>query len=124
MTEERRIEDALGAESEAAIHSVLLSPLTEADTRHAETIIGKMTISRGVEATTGMTGMKGVAREEEKGVLIRDETRATGSRTSALNVTKRVIMPESVLRAGTIEIEGTKGEMTEAMTAIAGGTTD
>jgi hypothetical protein len=65
-----------------------------------------------------------VAREEEKGVLIRDETRATGSRTSALNVTKRVIMPESVLRAGTIEIEGTKGEMTEAMTAIAGGTTD
>lgn len=124
MTEEPQIEDALGAESEAAIHSVLLSLLTEADTRHAETIISKMTISRGAVATTGVIGMTGVAREVEKGVVTRDGTRATGSRTSALNVTKRGISPESVLRAGTIEKGGTKEEMTGAMTTIAGGTTD
>ena len=113
-------EDVQEAESEAATLKDPHSHLMVADTLLEEMNIAiNMTII-SLEAVA-MTEMI----EEVKEVVTRDETKAViESLTSALNVTKKVILLGSALRVVTIDEGATKGEMTdETMKVIAGGTT-
>lgn len=116
---ELMIADALGAESEAATLRDLRSLLTEADTHHEEMNIAiNMTIISLVAVV--MTEMKEVAKE----VVTRDEIKAvTESQTSALNVTKKVILLGIVLKVVTTEEGATKEGMTDETMTVAAGET-
>ncbi len=113
------IADALGAESEAATLRDLRSLLTEADTHYEEMNIAiNMTIISLVAVV--MTEMKEVAKE----VVTRDEIKAvTESQTSALNVTKKVILLGIVLKVETTEEGATKERMTDETMTVAAGET-